>query len=72
MSNEVIELKAKMFDLIETNQALGAKGQELASALQAIAETLGLVPDEGGNLALAEIVNGVHALVVPKDAQTAE
>lgn len=63
MSNEVIELKAKMFDLIESNQALGGQIQELSGALQAIASTVGIVPDESGNVQLISIVEAVQSLV---------
>lgn len=62
MSNEVIELKAKMFDLIESNQMLGSQAQELSGALQAIATIVGVVPDETGNVQLTDIVEAVQTI----------
>lgn len=65
----IIETKAKLFDAIEANQALGAQIQELSGALQAIATAVGVQPEENGTVQLGTIVEAVQALV-PVDVDT--
>lgn len=63
MSNEVIELKAKMFDLMEQANGVNLQNQQFAQALQAIAQLVGVTPDEQGQVQIESIVSGVQALV---------
>lgn len=63
MSNEVIELKAKMFDLMEQANGVNLQNQQFAQALQAIAQLVGVTPDEQGQVQIESIVAGVQALV---------
>lgn len=63
----VIETKAKLFDAIEANQALGQQVQELSGALQAIAQAVQIQPGETGTVQLTDIVAAVEALVPVED-----
>ena len=69
MSNEVIELKAKMFDLMEQANDVNLQNQQFAQALQAIAQLVGVTPDEQGQVQIETIVSSVQALVPAEEVE---
>lgn len=70
LQNQVIELKARSFDLIQQIENYAAANKDLTAAVQAIAQAVNIQAAEGEAVTLQSIVEAVVAAVGKTDAET--
>lgn len=60
LEQQLLEAKAKMYDLLEANSTINSQLKELGGALQEIINIIGLTGDENGQVTVQEVVDFIR------------